>query len=181
MTNSMNQKNTMLRIGEIKILKEDEEIVWTILGSCISVIFHTNMGLSLICHAQMPTRDITYDNICADSCPHPCFNYLPDSMKFKYVSCSIEYMLEVMKQNGVNLRSVNTSLLGGASTLGRIELKKTIGERNVQIAKKILSENKIVINRELTGGSHALTLWYSPKNNRLHYRNNKNQLKLELK
>jgi chemotaxis receptor (MCP) glutamine deamidase CheD len=83
---------TMINIGEIRITEKADEIVWSVLGSCVSIIFRADEKLSLLCHAQMPYRK-EFGSRCADSCPKPCYNYLPDSMELKYVTCSIEYMI----------------------------------------------------------------------------------------
>ena len=47
----MSINNEMVKIGEIRIIESNDEIAWTVLGSCISVVFFTGMNLSLINHA----------------------------------------------------------------------------------------------------------------------------------
>lgn len=169
----------MLGIGEIKLIQNQEGIVWTVLGSCISVIFHKANHLSLICHAQMPARG-KYDKLCSDNCPHPCFKNQPDSNEFKFVNCSIEYMMAVLRENRISFSHINTTLIGGASRFLNKSFEKTIGEQNTDLAKAILDKNGIKINREHIGGENGLTLWYYHENNKLVYRPHDKREKFEL-
>jgi chemotaxis protein CheD len=173
-------KNNMIGIGEIRVIQGEEDVVWTVLGSCISVIFFTNQNLSLICHAQMPSRG-DFDSMCSDSCPHPCFNNLPDSMELKYVNCSIEYMIDVMKKKNINTGKISTTLIGGASVIETSGESKTIGEQNVQMAKQILENNGIAINRQLVGGKKGYTIWFNSRQNTVFYRRHGTNEKVELR
>lgn len=174
-----NKKSYMLNIGEVKVVKSNDEILWTVLGSCISVIFHKKGKLSIICHAQMPSRG-KFDRSCSDNCPHPCFNNLSESNDFKYVNCSLEYMMDMLKKNRINFQEIHTTLIGGAAVLQTDNIEKTIGYQNIQVAKNILANNQIKINRELSGGNTGLTLWYYHDDNRLVYRDHNSKDKLEL-
>ncbi|NJO90630.1 MAG: hypothetical protein HC831_17975 [Chloroflexia bacterium] len=90
------EENYNVKIGELKIIRKADEVVWTILGSCISVVFHVRSDLALICHAQYPAPRL-YRDKCSDSCPRPCFTELNEAEKFKYVTCSLEYMISYLK------------------------------------------------------------------------------------
>lgn len=155
-----------VKIGEVKIIKNSKDIVWTILGSCIAVVFHVRNDLALICHAQYPAPR-NYTNKCSGQCPLPCFTNLSDKDKFKYVSCSLEYMISYLKRNKVSLNKIHTSLLGGASAFNLKNDEKTFGEQNIIKAKEILTKHHIKINQEITGGNDGCTLWYYVNNNKL--------------
>jgi len=160
-------KNTkFLNIGEVKILKNPDDNVWTILGSCLTVIFHVPKRLSLICHAQMPSRS-KYDTKCSDTCPNPCFIHPPDSLDFKHVTCSIDFMVNELIKNGVNLKKIHTTILGGASVLDITENNNSVGSQNIMMARKMLANYNITINRELVGGTKGLTLLYYSGTNKL--------------
>lgn len=159
----------MIKTGEIRVIENNEAIAWTVLGSCISVVFFTDSNLSLINHAQMPNRS-RFDKVCSDNCPHPCFNLLPDTNDFKYVNCSLEYMINFLKQRKINLQSIRTTLIGGSSVMNIDKAGKTIGEQNIEVAREILSKNNITINRELIGQRDGVTFWFNPANNEIQYR-----------
>jgi chemotaxis receptor (MCP) glutamine deamidase CheD len=165
-------ENYNIKIGELKIIKRADEVVWTILGSCVSVVFHVRPDLALICHAQYPAPRL-YRNKCSDSCPRPCFTELNEKEKFKYVTCSLEYMISYLKRNNIDLNKVHTSLFGGSSYFKSNEEKNNFGRNNVMKAKEILANHKIKINREVTGGDDGYTLWYFVKNNQVKYKRHK--------
>jgi chemotaxis receptor (MCP) glutamine deamidase CheD len=169
----------MLKVGEVLILKTNEDFVWTVLGSCVSVIFHVPKRISLICHAQMPTQS-KYKYNCFDSCPHTCFDSMQGSSDFKYVTCSIEYMIHQLVKNKISLKSIHTTILGGATGFFGIENDNSVGYQNIMAAKKILCKYKIRINRELTGGNEGITIWYCSSNNRLLVNKHKEEGKFEL-
>ena len=54
---------------------------------------------------------------------------------------------------------------------------KTIGEQNIEVAKEILSSNKITINRELIGERDGITFWFNPANNEIKYRKHSEEKK----
>ena len=172
----MSINNEMIKTGEIRIIENNDEIAWTVLGSCISVVFFTGLNLSLINHAQMPSRS-KFDKVCSDNCPHPCFNLLPDTHDFKYVNCSLEYMINVLKQKRINLQHIKTTLIGGSSVMNINKAGKTIGEQNIEVAREILSRNKIIINRELIGERDGITFWFNPANNEIKYRKHSEEKK----
>jgi chemotaxis receptor (MCP) glutamine deamidase CheD len=78
------------------------------------------------------------------------------------------------------MHKVHTTLIGGASVLIKNSTGLTIGEQNIREAEKILHENRISINRQLTGGEEGYTLWYHHKSNRLQYRKHGSDRKFEL-
>lgn len=172
----MSINNEMIKTGEIRVIENDDEIAWTVLGSCISVVFFSGVNLSLICHAQMPSRS-KYDKVCSDNCPHPCFNSLPETNDFKYVNCSVEYMINLLKQKNINLRNIKTTLIGGSSVMNIDKSGKTIGEQNIEVAREILSRNRITINRELIGERDGITFWFNPANNEIKYRKHNEERK----
>ncbi len=160
-----NSKNfKFLNIGELEILRNPNDRIWTVLGSCLSVIFHVPKRLSLICHAQMPDRS-KYESKCSDTCPDPCFIHQPDTIDFKFVSCSIDFMVKELLKKGISLRKIHTTIVGGASVL---EINNnTIGNQNVIMAKKKLAQYNIIINRELVGGNNGISIWYYSGSNKL--------------
>ena len=153
---------TMLKIGEVMNMKNNSDSVWTVLGSCISVIFHVPQKLSLICHAQLPYKS---RNKQSDSASPSFQNNSSGSTDFSYVDSVVEYMINKLVMHGINLNNIHTSLLGGASAAFSNGNDNSIGSKNIAAAKEILTKYKIKINRELTGGFDGITLWYYPRTN----------------
>jgi len=146
--------------GELVVVTSPREIVWSVLGSCVSVILHVPGKISAVCHAQMPSRS-QFDRICSDSCPHPCFKRISDSNDFKFVTCSIEYMIDSIREAGADPRQVRVSLLGGASVLPpRASGGESIGSRNLAVARETFASLGLGIARERTGGSKVMSFRY---------------------
>jgi chemotaxis protein CheD len=161
--NSKNSKN--LGIGEILIFENKEEIVWTVLGSCISIIFHVDHLFSMICHAQLPYSSVGSN--CKKECPNPCLKSFDQALENRYVKCSLEFMLKKLKSYSFGLKDLKTTVIGGASIIHKQKDKQTIGELNVITAKEMLKNNRIRINREKVGGINGYNLWYHTDNNKL--------------
>ena len=168
-----------LGIGEAIISENNNEVIWTVLGSCISVILHVPKVVSLICHAQLPSRE-NYDFICSDSCPKPCGDLSSKSMDFKYVKCSLEYMIGYLNEHNYGIHNLHTTLIGGAVINWSGGPEKSIGEQNAEMARTILRDYGIGINRALVGGESGLTFWYYTQNNRLVFRRHEDPQKYEL-
>ena len=55
-------------------IAEKPNIVWTLLGSCLAIIFHNKpCQFGAIAHAQL-AQDSRMDHQCHAHCPHPCFS-----------------------------------------------------------------------------------------------------------
>ena len=141
--------------GELVIVKNGET-VWTVLGSCIAVIFYNKrLNISAVCHAQLPSK--TFEAHCSESCISPCGQDEMDD--FKYVSCSIKYMLTSFQKLGIRNNEIDVRLYGGSNMLGLGSEKPRIGEKNIAVAKQLIKENDLTISSEDIRGysSRAIT------------------------
>jgi chemotaxis receptor (MCP) glutamine deamidase CheD len=169
MNNTADCKTTKnLGIGDVIISEKKEEIIWTVLGSCISVIFHVDNIVSMICHAQLPYNSTTLK--CRDECPHPCNRNFDQTLDNRYVKCVLEFMIKKLKTYKFNMRDLKTTLFGGASIIKKDNDKLTIGEQNVRTAKKILESYNIKLTRVSVGGLKGCNLWYYTDTNKLFLR-----------
>jgi len=156
----------VLDIGDILETEKEALDVWAVLGSCITVIFHLQNKITLMCHSQIPTRS-DKGGSCFENCPNPCFNELEETNQNRYVTCSLEYMIHTLKKKQIALSDLNTTVIGGASLIGKLPGKETVGEKNIRIVKEILKKGKIAINREYTGGNKGLNFWYNTGTDKL--------------
>lgn len=152
--NSTEVQRINLLPGELVIAKNGETI-WTVLGSCVTVIlYNSRLKISAVCHAQLPSR--TLEIHCSTSCTSPCRQN--ESCEFKYVSCSIEYMLDQFHKLGIQNREIDVRLYGGANVLELSSDKPRIGDKNVSKAKQILREKGLTIFKEDTGGNKSRSI-----------------------
>lgn len=140
--------------GQLVISDKDEE-VWTLLGSCVSIIFYNpQRRVSGVSHAQLPHESM--ESACKDRCPKPCGR--DEKQRFRYVTCSFRYMLEQFNKLGIHNKEIEVSIFGGGNMLNLKKPIDRIGERNVIMAKELISKNNLVIKREDTGGDVSRTI-----------------------
>ena len=148
-----------LNIGEVKLINQ-EETIWTVLGSCISIIFHSQKhNVGIICHAQLPEKR-NYHSVCSDTCPKPCFRSYNTDNDLRYVSCAFRYMFETLRSKGISPDDITTHVYGGASIFQlKISTKsQSIGEQNADVALKMLRNEGIRINHKDIGGNKGRRL-----------------------
>ncbi len=119
-----------LRPGEYYLAEKPTE-VWTVLGSCLAIIFYNpRLQIGAIAHAQLAEQCIDNGNCsqqCSDFCPGPCYQQILDLNPYKYVSCSIRLMLEAFVQRGIFAHEIDIKLFGGASVLPLAHPVKSVG------------------------------------------------------
>jgi len=147
-------KEQFLNIGEV-IVAKSPKTVWTVLGSCVSVVLYSKeYKTGAICHAQLPEK-LNIIERCTDYCPKPCYNEYDEDNALRFVSCAISFMLDKLNKTGIPFTSLNAGIYGGSNRFQFMIDNKTIGERNVEIARKLLKGKGIRITKEDVGGSQS--------------------------
>ena len=150
----MKTNKLYLNPGQL-VIAENTKIVWTLLGSCISIIFHNQeKKISAVSHAQLPYEKSNLS--CKSTCPKPCGKDEKD--EFKYVTCSFKYMLEEFHNRGIKNKDIEVSLFGGSSMFRHERDMFKIGEMNINKAKELIRQHKLKIVDENTGGNSSRTL-----------------------
>ena len=116
----------------------------TILGSCISIcIWHPIKRVGGMCHYMLPERKIQTESIRLDG------KYGKDAWSF--------FLSEIEKEKTRPVEYI-AKVFGGSDMFTSLESKSSeiaIGEKNIEFARKILSQNKIKIVSENIGGNRA--------------------------
>ena len=138
-------KEKKVGIADAAISMSPNKLITIGLGSCIGVAFYdkkTKIGGLL--HIM-----------------------LPDSSKFrskenlyKYADTGIPLVIKEMVRMGANTSRITAKIAGGASMFNFSDkkIKMDIGKRNVEAVKTILSDYKIPILAEETGGTKGRTM-----------------------
>lgn len=148
------QNKIYLNPGDL-VITSKSEIIWTLLGSCISIIFYSQLKkISGVCHAQLPYEKSNLS--CKSTCPKPCGKN--ESDEFKFVTCSFKYMLDVFHEKGIYNSEIQVSLFGGASMLDSKNTVFKIGDMNIEKAMELINVNGLKIIRNDTGGSLSRSL-----------------------
>jgi chemotaxis protein CheD len=157
--NAQRYKRVDLHPGEL-YLAEKPTIVWTLLGSCLAVVFHNaRLGISAICHAQLAEEKM-HEYTCSDYCPHPCFMEAPESNRFKYVTCALRYMYEQFTRLGIISNEIHVKLFGGASMFPAHQKMKSVGEENIEVAQKMIQAFNLQLVSMNIGGTSGRTLYF---------------------
>ena len=142
-----------LKSGEV-IISSSPRIIWTVLGSCVSIILHSaKHQIGAISHAVLPNPDLGIKT-CGTNCPRKCHHSNKEiESKYRYVSCSTTFMIDEMIRRGVQRNEITASVFGGASMFEFSFNGSSIGTKNVEMAMKTLKDNKIRINKNETLGT----------------------------
>jgi chemotaxis protein CheD len=117
--------------------------VWTILGSCVSVIvWHKRLQFGAMSHYLLPERS-----------EQGAASYLLDP---RYGVDSCKLMLAAMRRAGVHAEQCQSRVFGGSHMFIKgTQGGGSIGQRNADVARGFLAENHIkVISESLFGSGH---------------------------
>jgi chemotaxis protein CheD len=133
-----------LKPGEI-IVSRNPVLVSTILGSCVAVTMYSpGKKVGAICHAMYPQNPQMEES-------------------FLYVEPAIRNIFNRMIEYGGQDDMV-VKLFGGSQVLAggeKVQARKTIGEQNIILAKKILQELGLSIAGNDVGGMRGRKLYFS--------------------
>jgi len=154
-----NSEKIHLNIGEVYITQKPT-VIWTILGSCISVVFYNKrLQTGGICHAQLPEKRRHFES-CMKTCPVKCSEKVADSKRFKFVTCSVQYMLEQFNQYGIQNREIEVKLFGGANVFITNGTAKTVGSQNLEAAMNFIQKHDLNLVSKHIGGKTGITIYF---------------------
>ncbi|MBU0994427.1 MAG: chemotaxis protein CheD [Proteobacteria bacterium] len=169
---SSTHEKVFLKAGEVLIAEKPSRI-YTILGSCVAVImFSPRTGIGAICHAQLAENKETSSR-CSDTCPVKCFTQVSKTTQFKYVSCSIRYMVDQFEKRGISKKEIDVKLFGGANVLKSGNNQQTIGHQNIETATKILKNMRLEVISHSVGGNTGMTLYFDSNTGIVHLKRHK--------
>jgi len=138
-----------LKPGELYVA-QDPVMVETVLGSCIAVSFFCeSKRCGAICHAMLPSGN---------------------SSEYKYVDASINYMIQVMQQHGMQTAHVVAKLFGGADMFDNVTARAerySVGKQNIEMAQSLLREYGIAVERSDVGGTFGRKLIFFSETGRV--------------
>jgi chemotaxis protein CheD len=118
------------------------------LGSCVAlVLFDRRARLGGLAHVMLPNS-----------------NSSSPTTPAKFANHAVETLLEAMEQRGGSRRRITAKLVGGASLFKPLDGDApSMGDRNVAALKEHLSQARIRLVAEDTGGDFARTVTFSPQ------------------
>lgn len=68
-------------------------------------------------------------------------------------------MLDLFKSMKIMPHEIEVKLFGGANVLQSINRLKTVGEKNIEMAHKVIQQYQLKVAAEDTGGNYGRTLY----------------------
>jgi len=134
----------VVKMAEMEVVADGRSLK-TVLGSCVGVIVRdAERKVSGLAHVMLPVRRSD------------------DSASGKYADSAIPALLAGMTSRGGRNGSLQAILIGGAQMFptGGASIS-SIGDQNVEAARRILAERKIPIIFEDTGGTAGRSVEFS--------------------
>lgn len=127
---------TFLKMSEMHVAKAPC-VIKTVVGSCIALcIWDQESKIGGMAHIMMPQH-----------------NGDINAPKAKYADVAVHALIENMQKEGATLKNMIATCIGGATMFGKIDgIKTTVGERNAEIVKSLLTDYTIPIMIESVGG-----------------------------
>ena len=153
-----------LKAGEL-FLMQKPALISTILGSCIAItLFNRRLGIAGICHALMPrcikqSHKNSVDGLLDNEC-HKCLE------AFKYADCSAFMMAEAFFRFGITPQETEVRLFGGAKMISGYQsrgAKYSVGDQNVDSARKVIAHCHLELTSSYTGGSAGRKITFNTK------------------
>lgn len=140
---------SFLSLGEL-IIADQPTHIWTVLGSCVSIIlYNPRKKISALCHAQLSENKIS-----GSTNKKSTSTVIKED--FRFVACSINFMLEKLYAMGIAKNEIYASVYGGANVI--VEFTHKIGSDNSDAAIEVLQKKGIKIVKKDVGGTKSRTI-----------------------
>ncbi|MEI6293575.1 MAG: chemotaxis protein CheD [Methanomicrobiales archaeon] len=118
------------------------------LGSCVGLVIHDRKeGYGALVHIMLPASQGKSDR------------------PGKYADTAIEVLVKELTKNGSSPANLIAKIAGGSAMFKTFSGNLNIGERNVEVIRKLLKDNNIPLKGEDVGGCVGRTIFYYPKEN----------------
>lgn len=144
----MEKKEYFINPGEL-IFTKKPVIIKTVLGSCVAVIiFDKKKKFAGLVHYLLPVS--------------------PDkSVSTKYGDVAVPTLINKFLNAGSLIGDLEASIAGGAFIIFDQSEIFFIGDRNVDIAQKILKQNNVRIKSQNVGGEKGRKVFFDTENNQI--------------
>ena len=138
--------------GEYYVTTHPDEMVVTVLGSCVSAcIRDTKLKIGGMNHFMLPQKA----GIAAD---------VMDGNAEKYGLFAMESLINQILGRGGLRRNLEVKVTGGGKVLA---MKSDVGDKNIDFVRKFIREEEIRLVAEDLGGTCARKVYYLPSTGRM--------------
>lgn len=144
-------------VAEQKIASAPDKLVTLGLGSCIGLVLYDPIAkIGGMVHIMLPTATA----------------HSTVTNRFKFADTAIVDMIDLLMKAGASRLRLRSKMAGGAhmfKTSGAIDIMN-VGQRNIAMCRKVLEENRILLEGEDTGGSSGRSIEFSTESCQLSIR-----------
>ncbi len=140
-----------------------EEMIVTVLGSCISVcLYETQLKIGGMNHFMLPETKNAPSKSVKRADENKCSYVYQDSNAARYGNVAMELLINEIIKLGGHRKNLTAKIFGGGSvTRSSID----IGEKNINYIKEYLALENITITNQDVGGTHPRKVYFVPKIN----------------
>lgn len=145
-----NINTNFIHVGQIHVDNGSIQIS-TVLGSCIGVcLYDKKLGIGGMNHYLLP------------------FWNGNGLQSLKFGNISIPKLIEAMMEKGAKTDSIEAKIFGGASiNFSTCNQNMLVGEKNILVAREVLSDYKIKIVAEDVGGNSGRKIQFNLENGKV--------------
>lgn len=134
-------------VGATKVARSPHVLAAYGLGSCVAIILHDPaVEVGGLGHFILPDPSVSRDH----------------TNPGKFPQTSVKVLLSEMEKLGARKERVVARLVGGATMFPEFEANSpSIGMRNVDSARRVLSDEEIMVVGEDVGGNYARTVEFN--------------------
>jgi len=139
-----------IRIADANIAFEDDVMKTIGLGSCVAVtLYDREKKIGGMIHFMLPSKVFS----------KAFFN------PYKYCDTGLTNLIMEMEQLGARKYRMEAKVVGGANMFSVFikNIEESIGFRNIEMAKKVLRENRIPVIAEDTGSDYSRSVEFTVK------------------
>lgn len=134
-------------IAEYAVVTGGTKLITSGVGSCLGIVLHDDSnGVSGLIHVMLPTADES-----------------SDTNQAKFVDSGVPLLIEAMEEQGARSRRLQGWVVGGSEMLDFSSDGDSIGSRNIEAAKHVLSNHNITVVGTDVGGSHGRSMSFDPR------------------
>lgn len=127
-------------------------VVSTVLGSCLSIVmFSKKIKYAGFSHCMLPNcREC---NLNCDKC----------NERFRYVDCTIEFMIKKFQKMQIQTKDIEVKIFGGADVLKTTSNEKrisTVGRQNIEMAINTFAKFNMPIATSDVGGTNGRKIFF---------------------
>lgn len=161
--NSKFKTNIMTIFAGEYYISNKNEIISTVLGSCISVcMFDEIKGVGGMNHFMLPESSTSRDKLFSDS-ELKKEELTENSMR--YGITAMEVLIGELQKKGAVRKNLKAKIFGGGKVINPNSKLPTVGDKNIGFARAYLKTEGIKIESENVGNTYGRKIFFLTENN----------------